>query len=289
MGRGRPAVNACQAGERQLTFRCYLLSPSPMPSELLRKPRPKPRNNRHGGWQGVSDVQLIWGFHAVEAALANPKRRLRRLFASDNGWHRIEALVAGRLAPNILKPAELDRLLPADTVHQGLLLEADPLPALDIAEVPAEGIVLALDQVTDPHNVGAILRSAAAFGVTAVMMTNRHSPEASGVLAKSASGALELVPLCLVRNLREGLAALAARGFMRLGLDGESAQSLTGMAIKSPLILVLGAEGKGLRAGTKEDCDQLARIPLPGKLASLNVSNAAAVALFAVTEKLGQP
>lgn len=246
----------------------------------------RPRNDRHGQSGGRADIHLIWGVHAVNAALANPKRKVRKLIASENGWHRVEEAADGRIVPEIMRPNDIDRLLPPDTVHQGLLLEADPLPLLDIEDVPDHGIALALDQVTDPHNVGAILRSAAAFGVTTLLMTNRHSPEATGVLAKAASGALEIVPFCLVRNLRQALDTLAERGFQRLGLDGEADNDLASCALKNPLILVLGAEGKGLRAGTKEACDMLARISLPGQVSSLNVSNAAAVALFATTQRL---
>ncbi len=287
MGSGRRPVNGQRDNWQEIDAArppvksWGMRSPSPRPAF-----RPKPRHVRHGSWEGRHDVQLIWGVHAVEAALANPARRLRRIFASENGWHRVEAVAAGRIKPEIMRPQEIDRLLPADAVHQGLLLEADPLPVLDVEAVPETGIVLALDQVTDPHNVGAILRSAAAFGVTTLMMTNRHSPEATGVLAKAASGALELVPFCLVRNLRQGLASLAARGFTRLGLDSDAENDITTLPLKAPLVLVLGAEGKGLRAGTSEDCDILARIALPGKLTSLNVSNAAAVALFATHQRL---
>ena len=241
---------------------------------------------RFGNAGGRADMHLLWGVHAVEAALANPARRLRRLVASENGWNRVESAANGRIQPEIQRPSDIDRLLPSDAVHQGLMLEAEPLDTLEIDAIPDHGIVLALDQVTDPHNVGAILRSAAAFGVTALLMTNRHSPEATGVLAKAASGALEYVPFCLVRNLRQALSELAERGFLRLGLDGAGELTLANAPLSAPLVLVLGAEGKGLREGTKEACDQLVRIELPGQLTSLNVSNAAAVALYATTNRL---
>lgn len=258
-----------------------------MRKPTFRKPSPPyTRSSRFGDEGGRADIHLLWGVHAVSAALANPKRRLRRLIASENGWNRVEEAVAGRIAPEILRPAEIDRLVPPDAVHQGLVLEADPLPVLAIDDIPDHGLVLALDQVTDPHNVGAILRTAAAFGVTALLMTNRHSPEATGVLAKAASGALEYVPFCLVRNLREALKELAERGFQRVGLAGEVETDLTALPLVDPLVLILGAEGKGLRAGTREECDALARIPLPGALSSLNVSNAAAIGLFAVSQRL---
>jgi 23S rRNA (guanosine2251-2'-O)-methyltransferase len=149
-----------------------------------------------------------------------------------------------------------------------------------------EGLVLVLDQITDPHNVGAILRSAAAFDVKAVVTTARHSPEATGVLAKTASGAIDLVPLVLVQNLARGMTALGERGFLLVGLDSEGDADLSDLPLKAPLALVLGAEGKGLRQLTRETCDRLARIDLPGAIKSLNVSNAAALALYVASRKL---
>jgi len=146
--------------------------------------------------------------------------------------------------------------------------------------------VLVLDQITDPHNVGAIFRSAAAFAVSAIVMTQRHSPEATGALAKAASGALELVPLVSVQNLARGLAALKASGFLVVGLDSSGESDLAAMSLRAPLALVLGAEGKGLRQLTKEICDHVARIDLPGDLKSLNVSNAAAVSLYVASRKI---
>jgi 23S rRNA (guanosine2251-2'-O)-methyltransferase len=181
--------------------------------------------------------------------------------------------------PQIVSPQEIARLLPADAVHQGALLEALPLEAPVLETLVPEGISLALDQITDPHNVGAILRSAAAFGVSAVIVPVRHSPAATGVLAKSASGALEHVPLVPVRNLADTLIALGERGFLRVGLDSEGGAALEEVKLSSPLVLVLGAEGKGLRERVRHACDILARIDLPGKIKSLNVSNAAAIAL----------
>jgi 23S rRNA (guanosine2251-2'-O)-methyltransferase len=171
-------------------------------------------------------------------------------------------------------------------VHQGIYLEADPLPSPAIEELPATGIVLVLDQITDPHNVGAIFRSAAAFAATAIVTTARHSPEASGALAKAASGALEHVPLVTVQNLARALAELKARGFQVIGLDSSGDSDIAALPLRAPLALVLGAEGKGLRQLTRETCDHVARLDLPGPIQSLNVSNAAVLALYVARNRL---
>jgi 23S rRNA (guanosine2251-2'-O)-methyltransferase len=180
--------------------------------------------------------------------------------------------------PEVVRPEEFLAHLPADAVHQGILAEADPLPAPAIEALNPEGIVLVLDQITDPHNVGAILRSAAAFAVTALITTSRHSPEATGVLAKSASGALEHVPIVVIPNLARGLEALKAHGFLIVGLDSDTELDLAAAPLRLPLALVLGAEGKGLRQLTRATCDALAKLALPGRIKSLNVSNAPALA-----------
>ena len=172
-------------------------------------------------------------------------------------------------------------------MHQGLIAEADPLPSPGIEELPARGLVLVLDQITDPHNVGAILRTAAAFAVAAVVTTARHSPDATGVLAKSASGALELVPIVIVQNLARALTGLKARGFLTVGLDSAAADDLASLELQEPLALVLGAEGRGLRQLTGATCDRLARLDLPGAIKSLNVSNAAALALYIASRGKG--
>jgi len=222
----------------------------------------------------------LYGWHPVTAALQNPARRVRKLLATENAARRLAEENISATAPEIVRPdAIAARLLP-DAVHQGLYLEADPLPSPTIEELATDGIVLVLDQVTDPHNVGAIFRSAAAFAATAIVTTARHSPEATGVLAKAASGALDHVPLVTVQNLARALAALKARGFLVVGLDSSGREDLAGLALRRPLALVLGAEGKGLRQLTKDICDHVARLDLPGAIRSLNVSNAAAVALY---------
>jgi len=228
-----------------------------------------------------SAAVILYGWHTVTAALANPARRIRRLLATENAVRRLaDEGIVPPLPPELVRPHALDARLTADAVHQGLYAEADPLPSPEIENLPVSGIVLVLDQITDPHNVGAILRTAAAFAVAAIVTTARHSPEATGVLAKSASGALEWVPIATVQNLARALAALKERGFLAVGLDSAAADDLAAMPLAAPLALVLGAEGKGLRPGTRTACHRLARLDLPGAIKSLNVSNAAALALY---------
>lgn len=226
----------------------------------------------------------LFGIHAVEAALANPARHVKRLVMTDNAGRRLADVLARRpIAHEAVSPRDLDRLLGADTVHQGVMLEVDPLPepSLDdlVESAMRTGPLVVLDQVTDPHNVGAVLRSAAVFGASGLVMTRRHSPPPNGTLAKSASGALELVPILMVQNLARTLDELKQRGVMLIGLDGSGDVLLDDAPLERPCALILGAEGKGLRQLTRQTCDTLARIDTAGPLASLNVSNAAAVAL----------
>jgi len=243
--------------------------------------RGKPRAERR---QGPSEIVVLYGWHTVTAALQNPVRRIRKLYATENALRRLaEEGITPPLPPEVVRPDALMARLTADAVHQGLLAEADPLPSPGIEDVPAAGVVLVLDQITDPHNVGAILRTAAAFAVTAVVTTARHSPEATGVLAKAASGALELTPIAIVQNLARALAALKQRGFLVVGLDSSAADDLAAVKLREPVALVLGAEGKGLRQLTGATCDCLARLNVPGAIKSLNVSNAAALALYIAT------
>ena len=230
---------------------------------------------------------VLYGWHTVRAALENPARRIRRLLATENAARRLaDDGVPLPVKPELVRPDVIDARLGPDAVHQGLLAEADPLSAPRVTELEPDGIVLVLDQITDPHNVGAILRSAAAFAVGAIVTTARHSPEATGVLAKSASGALELVPMVTVQNLARGLEELRQRDFLLVGLDSGGEADLADVALRAPLALVLGAEGKGLRQLTKATCDRLARIDVPGEIKSLNVSNAAALALYVASRRL---
>ena len=231
---------------------------------------------------------VLYGWHTVAAALANPQRRIRKLWLSENAARRLaDDHIDTRVTPEIVRPSLIDQRLGPDAVHQGLLAEADPLPSPDIDALPQRGIVLVLDQITDPHNVGAILRSAAAFAVKAIVTTARHSPEATGVLAKSASGALELVPIVTVQNLARALTELNDQGFMTVGLDSQGSEDLGAVTLRQPLALVLGAEGKGLRQLTRETCGVVARLDMPGEIKSLNVSNAAVLALYIGASRLG--
>ena len=233
------------------------------------------------------DTVILYGWHPVTLALANPQRRVRRLYATENAARRLaEENISTGVTPEIVRPDTIAAQLPPDAVHQGLLAEADPLPAPSVETLTTDGVVLVLDQITDPHNVGAILRSAAAFAVKAIVTTQRHSPEATGVLAKSASGALEYVPFVAVQNLARALAELKARGFTAVGLDSSGSADLASIDLRAPVALVLGAEGKGLRQLTRETCNVVARLDLPGEIKSLNVSNAAALALYIVASRL---
>lgn len=234
------------------------------------------------------DHVVLYGWHPVSQALANRERRLHRLLATENALARLQAERGEvRIAPELVRPSAINALLGPDAVHQGLYLEADPLPAPALDALPGDALLLALDQVTDPHNVGAIVRTAAAFGVTAIVTTARHSPNATGVMAKSASGGLEHVPLVVVRNLAQALIELGERGFTRIGLDSEAETTLDAVGPARPAVIVLGAEGKGLRQRSRECCDVLARIDFSGEIRSLNVSNAAAVTLYALTRRRG--
>src|SRR3984957_11333453 len=246
------------------------------------------RPARHGRDASPDGPIILYGWHTVAAALANPERGIRKLWLTENAARRLaDDNIKLPVTPEIVRPNLIDQRLGPDAVHQGLLAEADPLPSPDIETLAQEGIVLLLDQITDPHNVGAILRSAAAFAVKAIVTTARHSPEATGVLAKSASGALEMVPLVTVQNLARALNELNDLGFLTVGLDSEGGEHLGAVALRQPLALVLGAEGKGLRQLTRETCSVVARLDMPGEIKSLNVSNAAVLALYVGASRLG--
>jgi 23S rRNA (guanosine2251-2'-O)-methyltransferase len=230
----------------------------------------------------------LYGLHTVRAALDNPRRQKRELLVTPNALMRLRETgpVAG-IKQRETTPRELDKLLGADAVHQGVALEVEPVSRFGLNDIPDLKLVVVLDQVTDPHNVGAILRTACAFGADALVTTQRYAPRETGVMAKSASGALDLVPLIEVRNLGDALELLKSRGMHVLGFDSEAPSPLMPRPGTQKLAVVLGAEGKGLRQRTRELCDEMVRLEMPGPIKSLNVSNAAAIALFAATS--GQP
>jgi 23S rRNA (guanosine2251-2'-O)-methyltransferase len=227
----------------------------------------------------------FWGRHAVAAALANPARTVVRLWATREAAAELD--IPAGLAVTYADVADLGRLVPRDAPHQGLVAEVERLDDILLADLLDEAEdgrpLLVLDSVTDPHNVGAILRSAAAFDALGIVTQDRHAPGESGALAKAASGALETVPWARVVNLARALGEIAEAGFWRIGLDGAAAQTL-GEALGPPRVaLVLGAEGEGLRQNVAAHCDTLARLPISPKIESLNVSNAAAIALYAAS------
>jgi 23S rRNA (guanosine2251-2'-O)-methyltransferase len=245
-------------------------------------------------WRGTprdrDGAAVLYGWHTVKAALENPQRRFHRLLATENAVRRLtEDRVTFPIAPTLVRPEDIMAIAGATAVHQGLYAEADPLESPELEDVATDGIVVVLDQITDPHNFGAILRSAAAFAVTAVVTTERHSPQASGVLAKAASGALEYVPIVTVVNLARALDELRELNTFLVGLDSGGDADLAAMPLSAPLALVIGAEGKGLRHLTRVRCDAIARLALPGRITSLNVSNATALALYVASSKLVAP
>lgn len=235
-------------------------------------------------------VERIHGVHAVCAALANPDRSISTLFCTKNGLTRlVDTLGKLPVSPTDISPHDLSKKQGSDAVHQGVMIEAAPLPPISLQsaiEKSASGKpIIILDQVTDPHNVGAILRSAAAFDASALIMTRRNSPPLDGTLAKAASGALEFVPVILIANLARTLGELANQGVQIIGMEGSGPLALEAVPVQHPCALVFGAEHKGLRRLTAEKCDQLCYLNTPGKVKSLNVSNAAAIALHSVTQR----
>lgn len=224
----------------------------------------------------------FWGRHAVEAALDNPQRLIKKISGTREALESLD--IPAEISVVFSDVADLGRTIPRDAPHQGLVADVDPLPDVwlgDILDQQSSRPLLLLDQVTDPHNVGAILRSAAAFDAAAIITQDRHAPPESGVLAKSASGALEIVPWVRVVNLSRALDEIADAGFWRIGLDGEAMDTLEEAMGSSKLALVMGAEGEGLRQNVAAHCDTLARLPMSPRMESLNVSNAAAIALYA--------
>ncbi|HEU0285013.1 MAG TPA: 23S rRNA (guanosine(2251)-2'-O)-methyltransferase RlmB [Sphingomicrobium sp.] len=234
---------------------------------------------------GSSNRPRFWGKHAVAAALDNPDRKVLRAWATREaaGFMQFPKDIPVTLA----EAPDLGRLVPSDAPHQGVVVEVEALDDawLDdvLGDAPERAVLLVLDQVTDPHNVGAILRTAAAFGAIAIVTQDRHSPPESGALAKAASGALERVPWVRVVNLARALEQIGEAGFWRIGLAGEAETDLKDALGPPRVALVLGAEGPGMRQNTREHCDALARLPITDAIESLNVSNATAVALYAAS------
>lgn len=260
--------------------------PKPATPTASRPAAAAPRPPASPSPQTVSGTWL-WGHHAVLAALANPDRKLLRILATTEILEEFgDRLLGAGIAPQTVGKDELSKMLPPGAVHQGLALLTRPLPhkvledVIDDCQGDPNAVVLALDQVTDPHNIGAIMRSAAAFGARAILIPDRNAPEISGTLAKSASGAVEHVPLIRVVNLVRALEQLKKAGFWSVGLAGEAERSLAAQNLSGRLCLVLGSEGSGMRRLTREACDVMARLPTGGAISSLNVSNAAAVALY---------
>ena len=237
---------------------------------------------------GSNNRPRFWGRHAVTAALAKPERRVHKV------WGTREALAALELPPVLpityADVADLARMVPSDAPHQGLVIEVDPLEEIWLGDLLEAGAgdrrpLLVLDHVTDPHNVGAILRSAAAFDALGIVTQDRHAPPESGSLARAASGALELVPWVRVVNLARALDEIGEAGFWRIGLAGEASGTLAEVMGDTRPALVLGAEGEGMRHNTAAHCDELARLPISPRVESLNVSNAAAIALYAAISR----
>lgn len=241
-----------------------------------------------GSGRAASGAIRLWGHHAVEAALKNPARQHRKLSATREAIARLDGELPEGFTVEYADVIDLARLVAKDAPHQGLVLDCEPLDELHLDDVLHDGPerpILVLDQVTDPHNVGAILRSAAAFNAAAIVTQDRHAPPESGALAKAASGALETVPWVRVVNLSRGLDEMAEAGFWRIGMDGEAEATLAEAVPAGKVALVLGAEGPGMRSNVGQHCDALARLPIDAAMESLNVSNAAAIALYAVATR----
>ena len=249
----------------------------------------RPRETVPPGESAPDGLVRLYGIHTVRAALDNPRRTIRRMLVTRNAAERLGIDVDALPFPaEIVEPKAIDKITGSDAVHQGVLVEALPLKPKPLTALGDTPLVVVLDQVTDPHNVGAVMRSAVAFGAGALVATARHSPTESGVLAKSASGALEHIDLIEVKNLAAAIEALHAAGFATIGLDSEGTQELEKSLSGDRIALVLGAEGKGLRQKTRDTVTTLARLDMPGAIKSLNVSNAAAVALYAARRFLNR-
>ena len=244
------------------------------------KHKKKPQDN--------SEIVYLYGFHTVEAALNNPVRRNKKLYVSPNMDRRLkERNIEVNVPIEVMQTKILAKFVGKDAVHQGIVLETLPLPTGNLADLSIANLILVLDQVTDPHNVGAIMRSAVAMEVDAIVTTSRYSPVESATLAKSASGALDMISYVQVQNLSRFLEEMGKQGFQRVALDSDAETEFEDLEISPKVILVLGAEGKGVRQGVRQTCDVEVKLGISGKIRSLNVSNAAAVSLYLLRKKLG--
>jgi len=245
-----------------------------------------------GSGRAARGTVRLWGHHAVEAALQNPARVHKKLWATREAVAGLDGDLPADFPLEYAQAADLGRMVARDAPHQGLVLECLALEDVwldEVLEGDAARPLVVLDQVTDPHNVGAILRSAAAFGARALITQDRHTPPESGTLAKAASGALEVMPWVRVVNLARALEEMAEAGYWRIGLAGAAKATLSAALPAGPLALVLGAESEGMRHNITQHCDALARLPISGAVESLNVSNAAAIALYAVATRHAAP
>jgi len=241
-----------------------------------------------GSGRATSGHVRLWGRHAVEAALKNPARQHRKLWATREAIESLDGELPPDFSVEYADVQDLARLVARDAPHQGLVLECEGLEDVFLDEVmdgEADRPIVILDQVTDPHNVGAILRSAAAFNAAAIVTQDRHAPPESGVVAKSASGALEVVPWVRVVNLARAMEEMAEAGYWCIGMTGAADTTLADALPAGPVALVLGAEGDGMRQNIAAHCDALAKLPISRTVESLNVSNAAAIALYAVATR----
>ena len=278
MKKGGSAVNAARDQRRgQFVRRLPAVRRTDNAPSMRRKARQATRPDNR---------PRFWGRHAVAAALANPERSIVKIYVARDAAADFE-FPAGTTV-NYAEAADLGRLVPRDAPHQGIVIEVEPLPDLWLADLlddaPERRPLVVLDQVTDPHNVGAILRSAAAFDALGLVTQDRHAPPESGALAKAASGALESVPWVRVVNLSRALDEMAEAGFWRVGLAGDSEMTIAEALGPARVALVLGAEGEGMRQNSAAHCDALARLPISERIESLNVSNAAAIALYAAAQ-----
>lgn len=255
-----------------------------LPAPSREKPRDQPRHAPAAPSRDTSGSYWIYGWHAVNAALANEERPVRRILVSEAGASRLKLPRSKLPEPQVMPAREMDHLLGRDAVHQGIAALVAPLPGQVLEDVlhlqNPSGPLLILDQVSDPHNVGAVLRSAAAFGACGIILPKDHSAPETAVMAKTACGGLDMVPRITVTNLASCMRDLKSEGWWIIGLDGEATQMLSSIKPSAKIVLVLGAEGKGMRRLTAESCDELAKLPMDPRMESLNVSNAAAIALY---------